>query len=141
MTRDHTYVQRLVDEGRLDEDDVAVHPWRNVVLRAASTGPTRAATSSRSTCEPGDRMLLASDGLTDLVDERVIARDPGRPRRRRRGGALVAARSGAGGRDNITCVLATVVEGPEISADGVLLGAVRDPRNVVDIAAVRIRLA
>jgi protein phosphatase len=51
--------------------------------------------------------------------------------------ALLAAALARGGRDNITCVLATVVEGPPIIADGMLLGAVRDPANVVDIAAVR----
>ncbi len=51
--------------------------------------------------------------------------------------ALVEAALAAGGRDNVTCLLASVIEGQPVHADGVLVGAVRDPRNVVDAAAVR----
>ena len=43
----------------------------------------------------------------------------------------------AGGRDNVTCLLATVIDGAPVSTDGALLGAVRDPWNIVDAAAVR----
>jgi protein phosphatase len=137
VTRDHSYVQELLDEGRLREHEVATHPWRNVVLRTVNGSREGEADIVALFLRPGDRILLASDGLTDLVDEVVIAEilstrpdDDAVP-------ALVAAALGRGGRDNITCTLATVVEGPEISADGVLLGAVRDPGNVIDIAAVR----
>lgn len=137
VTRDHSYVQELLDEGRLDKDGVAAHPWRNVVLRTVNGSEDGEPDIVALFLRPGDRILLASDGLTDLVDENVIeetlanrADDDAVP-------ALVAAALARGGRDNITCVLATVVEGPEISADGFLLGAVRDPANVIDIAAVR----
>jgi PPM family protein phosphatase len=137
VTRDHSYVQELLDEGRLHVDDLAAHPWRNVVLRTVNGSADGAPDISALYLRPGDRILLASDGLTDLVEESVIAEtlaaradDDAVP-------ALVAAALGRGGRDNITCVLATVVDGPEISADGILLGAVRDPGNVVDLAAVR----
>jgi protein phosphatase len=137
VTRDHSYVQELLDEGRLDERDAAAHPWRNVVLRTVNGSLDGEPDILALYLRPGDRILLASDGLTDLVEESVIAEtlvnrpdDDAVP-------ALVAAALGRGGRDNITCALATVVEGPEISADGLLLGAVRDPANVVDLAAVR----
>ena len=83
-------------------------------------------------------MLLASDGLTDLVAER------GRSSSSWRGHtddaaaeALVDAALAAGGRDNVTCLLATVIDGAGRRADGALVGAVRDPRNIVDAAAVR----
>ena len=85
----------------------------------------------------GDRVLLASDGLTDLVPERAIEQILGRHDDDAAAEALVDAALSAGGRDNVTCLLATVIEGPEVATDGVLLGALRDPRNVVDAAAVR----
>jgi protein phosphatase len=137
VTRDHSYVQELLDEGRLQHDQVATHPWRNVILRTVNGSSDGEADIMALHLRPGDRILLASDGLTDLVEESVIAEtlatradDDAVP-------ALVAAALGRGGRDKITCALATVVDGPEISADGVLLGAVRDPGNVVDLTAVR----
>ena len=137
VTHDHTYVQELLDEGRLDQLDAAHHPWRNVVMRTVNgseaAGPDILALHLRQ----GDRILLASDGLTDLVDEAVIAEVLGRRADDEAVEALVAAALGRGGRDNVTCLVATVVDGPAICADGVLLGAVRDPANIVDIGAVR----
>ncbi len=137
VTRDHTYVQDLVDEGRLDEAGVAEHPWRNVVLRSVNGSEDALPDLLALTLEPGDRILLASDGLTDLVEESVIEQVLGTRDDDDAASALVAAALGRGGRDNVTCVVATVIDGPEISADGVLLGAVRDPANVIDLAAVR----
>ena len=136
VTRDHTYVQDLLDEGRLDAGSVAEHPWRNVVMRTLNADPA-VPDLIRLDLAAGDRVLLASDGLTDLVDDAVIAEIVANRSDDDAVGALVAAALGRGGRDNITCVLATVVDGPPISADGLLLGAVRDPDNVIDIAAVR----
>jgi len=117
--------------------DAERHPWRNVVTRTVNGDPLGHADVLLLALRPGDRVLLASDGLTDLVEESVIAEtlasradDDAVP-------ALVAAALARGGRDNITCALASVVDGPQISSDGMLLGAVRDPGNVVDLAAVR----
>lgn len=137
VTRDHTYVQDMVEAGRLDPADVAHHPWRNVVTRTVNGSEDGVPDLLPLELRPGDRVLLASDGLTDLVDEAVIAQTL-----MTRGDddavqALVAGALGRGGRDNVTCVLATIVDGPPISADGILLGAVRDPSNVIDLAAVR----
>ncbi|HET6165903.1 MAG TPA: protein phosphatase 2C domain-containing protein [Marmoricola sp.] len=136
VTRDHTYVQDLLDEGRLDVQAVAEHPWRNVVLRTVNADGVRP-DLVRLDLAPGDRVLLATDGLTDLVDEVVIAEILSTRSDDDAVGALIAAALGRGGRDNVTCVVATIVDGPPISVDGILLGAVRDPANVVDIAAVR----
>ena len=86
---------------------------------------------------PGDRVLLASDGLTDLVRETrhraILSRHPDDAAVQ----ALVDAALTAGGRDNVTCLLATVIEGPAVATDGALVGAVRDPRLIVDATAVR----
>jgi PPM family protein phosphatase len=137
VTRDHTYVQELVDEGRLDEQGAAEHPWRNVVMRTVNGTEGEIPDLLALYLAPGDRILLASDGLTDLVDEAVITEVLRTRSDDDAVSALVAAALGHGGRDNVTCVLATIVEGPPVSADGILLGAVRDPANVIDIAAVR----
>jgi protein phosphatase len=85
----------------------------------------------------GDRVLIASDGLTDLVDESVIEETLARHSDDAAVSALIAAALGRGGRDNVTCLVATVVDGPAISADGMLHGAVRNPENIIDLAAVR----
>lgn len=136
VTRDHTYVQDLLDEGRLSLEDAREHPWRNVVLRSVD-GSAAEADIVALHLEPGDRVLLASDGLTDLVGDEEIGGILARRADDDAVGALVAAALSRGGRDNVTCVLATVVEGPPLSPDGLLLGALRDPVNVVDVAAVR----
>lgn len=136
LTRDHTYVQNLVDEGSLAEEEVPLHPWRNVVLRSVN-GVDGPADVQLLDLEPGDRLLLASDGLTDFVSEPRITDLLARKSDDDAVQALVAAALGAGGRDNITCLVATVVEGPRLVGDGKMLGVVADLDNVVDPAAVR----
>ena len=141
VSRDHTYVQDLLDDARLGPEEVAEHPWRNVVLRSVNARGEGEPDLVELDLRPGDRLLLASDGLTDLVPAAEIARTL-----LRRGDddavpALIGAALARGGRDNVTCVVATVIDGPEVSADGQLLGAVRDPANVVDLAGLRSRSA
>jgi serine/threonine protein phosphatase PrpC len=137
VTADHTYVQRLVDEGNLGEDEVAAHPWRHVVMRSINGEPAEAADVTPLRLVLGDRVLLASDGLTDMVPESRIEailaeHDDDAPA----ADALLDAALAAGGHDNVTCLVATVIDGTEALAD-LLVGAGRDPRNVVDAAAVR----
>jgi serine/threonine protein phosphatase PrpC len=137
VTRDHTWVQRLVDEGTLAEEEVPYHPWRNVVTRSVNGDVAEQGDVEELALGLGDRVLLASDGLTDLVPEREIERILGLHHDDAAADALVEAALAAGGRDNVTCLLAAVIEGQPVSTDGVLVGAVRDPRNVVDATAVR----
>jgi serine/threonine protein phosphatase PrpC len=137
VTRDHTYVQDLLDEGRLSPEDVPEHPWRNVVMRTVNGVPDGEPDLLDLNLVPGDRVLLASDGLTDLIGEAELESTLANRSDDDAVSSLVAAALSRGGRDNVTCVLATVVDGPKISADGFLFGAVRDPENIVDPAAVR----
>jgi PPM family protein phosphatase len=137
VSHDHTYVQQLVDAGRLDAAGAREHPWRNVVLRSLHGGPAQPLEHPDLVdldAEVGDRLLLCTDGLTDLVEERRIAEvlelaDPQSAAAR-----LVEDALEAGGRDNVTCLVLDVVEGPRVVADGQLLGAVRDLGNVVESA-------
>lgn len=135
VTSDHTWVQDLVDRGRLGEADASAHPWRNVVLRSVN-GSDAAADVEQIDLRPGDRVLLASDGLTDLVPEERIADILTRLPDDDAVQALVGAALGAGGRDNVTCAVATVVEGPRLAGDGLRLGALAELDNIVDPAAV-----
>ncbi|MEO5651239.1 MAG: protein phosphatase 2C domain-containing protein [Marmoricola sp.] len=141
VTRDHTFVQRLVDEGSLPPEEVREHPWRNVVLRSINGNPEETGDVGPISLAPGDRVLLVSDGVSDLVDpvrlEAILARNPDDEAAQ----LIVDEALAFGGRDNITCLLASIVEGGAAAADGMLLGAVRDPYNVVDAAAVSGRTA
>ena len=137
LTRDHTYVQRMVDEGSLAERDVPHHPWRNVVLRSVNGNEGETGDVGEVDLRPGDRVLLASDGLTDLVEDARIEEVLGQHADDAAVERLVDEALGRGGRDNITCVLATVVEDAGVGYQSLLVGAARDPRNVVDPAAVR----
>lgn len=140
VSHDHTAVQQLVDGGTLAPEDVVTHPWRNIVLRSigADEGvPLDDVELTELEVVAGDRILLCSDGLTDLVAETRIAdvlrlRDP-----HAAAAVLVHAALQAGGVDNVTCVVLDVVDGPAVVGDGQLLGAVRDVANVVDPAFVR----
>jgi len=139
ITTDHTYVQHLVETGRLSAQGRATHPWRNVVMRSIDGDPEGAELDiTRIDVRIGDRLMLCSDGLTDLVDDARLAavlraRDP-----EEAAAELTAAALRAGGKDNITCVVVDVIDGPRVVGDGRLLGAVADWRNIVDAAAVRL---
>jgi serine/threonine protein phosphatase PrpC len=139
ISRDHTYVQQLVDAGHLAREAVSQHPWRNIVLRSLDGDPEGDGVDLVPVpVQTGDRFLLCSDGLTDLVDDARITEvlklhDP-------HSAAAVLTQSAllAGGRDNITCIVIDVVDGPVVVGDGQLLGAVRDIGNIVDPSAVRL---
>jgi serine/threonine protein phosphatase PrpC len=137
VTSDHTWVQRMQDEGRMTEAEASIHPWRNVVMRTVNGDPASGADIVPLALRPGDRVLLASDGLTDLVSDSWIEQILASHDDDASVDLLVEAALTAGGRDNVTCVLGTVVEGQPVSADGVLLGAVRQPANIIDATAVR----
>jgi len=138
VTHDHTFVATLVDDGRLTETEAAMHPWRNVVLRTINGEVEGSADVSPLHLRVGDRVLLASDGLTDLVDEGEIAAVLERHADDAACEVLRDLALGRGGRDNVTVVLGSVHDGPPVDSVGRLLGAVTDPANIVDPTAVRI---
>ncbi|MEU0048357.1 MerR family transcriptional regulator [Streptomyces sp. NPDC006309] len=111
ITHDHSVVQSLVDEGRLTPEEAGSHPQRALLLKALGGGLTPAPDLRLHDARPGDRYLLCSDGLTGVVpDERVrelLAAAPGPDAAVHR---LIAAADAAGGLDNVSCVVADVVD-------------------------------
>jgi protein phosphatase len=73
ITKDHTWVQQLVDSGRLTEDEALVHPRRNVILRVlGDTSEEPEFDIHQLEVRPGDRLLLCSDGLCGVVPTALI---------------------------------------------------------------------
>jgi protein phosphatase len=138
LSRDHTFVQTLVDRGVVTAEEARRHPQRNVVLEVLTGERPSRPDLGPVDLAPGDRVLLCSDGLTDLVDDDLIAArladavDPEAV-----AVALVDEALAAGGIDNVTCLVADVVEGSRLQPDGLRLGALADPSLVVNPAAVR----
>jgi PPM family protein phosphatase len=138
LSTDHTFVQSLVDAGRLTPEEAAHHPYRSVVLNSVNADEAPATVVRGLDLRVGDRLLLCSDGLTDFVPDEVVAEGLAEPDPDIAAGVLVDAALAAGGRDNVTCLVADLAEGPQVSGDGHLLGAMADPALVVDPAAIRV---
>jgi PPM family protein phosphatase len=111
ITHDHTLVQSLVDEGRISEDDVATHPQRSLLLRALDGRTLADPDLSTHETVAGDRYLLCSDGLSGVVTEQTLQHtlstvgDPEKAALQ-----LVELAIRGGGPDNITCIVADVVD-------------------------------
>ncbi|MET8167427.1 MerR family transcriptional regulator [Streptomyces sp. NPDC005329] len=111
ITHDHTVVQSLLDEGRLSPEEAVSHPQPAMLLKALSGGNPGTPDLRMHDARPGDRYLLCSDGLPAVVpDEDIRALLATTPAPDAAVHALVDAANGAGGPDNVSCVVADVVE-------------------------------
>ena len=112
ITEDHSLVAELVRSGDLTRDQAFEHPQKNLITRALGTEDTIEVDTSMLPVEVGDRFVLCSDGLTDMVREEgvkeILARHPEDPEGAARG--LLSAALEAGGNDNITVVVVDVKE-------------------------------
>ena len=105
LTDDHSWVGEQIRSGVMSDDDARRHPWRNVVTRAISGGVDPEVDVIEVDMEPGDRLLLCSDGLSGVVATDEIGRLAGGAELEAACAALVDAANAAGGPDNITAVL------------------------------------
>lgn len=119
VTHDHTLVQYLVDKGEITPEEAEVHPKRNVIMRALGDFPGEVdLDESVREAVPGDRWLLCSDGLCGCVSAETIEQALIEHKDLDAcGEALIALALAAGGADNVTVVLADVVEEADL-ADG-----------------------
>jgi serine/threonine protein phosphatase PrpC len=132
ITRDHTLIQSLVDEGKLSPAAAANHPQRSLIMRALQGSTDADPDLTMHEAILGDRYLLCSDGLTDVVsDEQVYHILVTVADADRAVDQLIDLAIRNGGPDNITCIVADVVDtvtGPvAASHDQMLAGAAANP--------------
>jgi serine/threonine protein phosphatase PrpC len=148
ITRDHTLVQSLVDDGRLSPAQAATHPQRSLVMRALQSGTEAEPDLSLIEAKAKDRYLLCSDGLSDVVSEDTL-RDTLMTITDREQVVthLIELAIRGGGPDNITCIVADVVDSeadPPTGPVSVVVGAASNgdgrPRLRTDSPAGRAHL-
>ncbi|MFF4398346.1 Stp1/IreP family PP2C-type Ser/Thr phosphatase [Streptomyces sp. NPDC001480] len=137
ITQDHTWVQRLVDEGRITEEEATTHPQRSLLMRALGSGDHVEPDLSIREVRAGDRYLICSDGLSGVVShqtmEETLASYQG-PQETVQELIQLALRGG--GPDNITVIIADVLDldtgdtlAGQLSDTPVVVGAVAENQN------------
>jgi protein phosphatase len=106
VTQDHSWVGEQVRAGMLTEVDARRHPWRNVVTRAIAGGEDPEVEVQELTVQPGDRILLCSDGLSAVIAPEPLEAMVAQKRTLEQTcQVLIDAANAAGGPDNITVVM------------------------------------
>ena len=129
ITHDDTYVQYLVDAGKLTQEEAKDHPRKSVILRALRGAEVEPDVSIRE-ARDGDRYLLCSDGLSDVVSTETIFETLRIPDAQECADRLVELALRSGGPDNVTVIVADVLTarpGDSIDDVPVLDGAFVDP--------------
>lgn len=106
LTHDHSWVAEQVSLGLMTAAEARQHPWRNVVTRALSANDAPHVELSPLHLQPGDRLLISSDGLHGVItDARIAAVLETTTELDRATQQLIADANGAGGPDNITAII------------------------------------
>ncbi len=142
VTHDQTFVQSLIDQGRISDEDAKTHPQRNMLLQALDGRVEVQPEVVLRTPRLGDRYLLCSDGLSSVVSEPTIrdVLEVGTPREA--ADRLVDLALRAGAPDNVTCLVADVVDEDDDVAPpvAIVVGAAADSAHarVVGVAVADI---
>ena len=139
ITTDHTFVQRLVDSGRITPEEARYHPRRSVLMRVlGDMDPNPELDTFIMPTQPGDRWLLCSDGLSGVIDDAHTAKalalglPPGRT-----ADNLLKQALDAGAPDNVTIVLVDVGgQHPVFSGTPTIVGSASNPLGV-EVPAAR----
>jgi serine/threonine protein phosphatase PrpC len=111
ITKDHSYVQEQVDAGRLSPEEARVHPYANVITRCVGSSGDVVPDLYIGTLEAGDLLLLASDGLTGMMEDEdlqaILEEGGGLEEQVDR---LISEANRRGGLDNITVILVQIEE-------------------------------
>jgi serine/threonine protein phosphatase PrpC len=151
ITHDHTLVQQLVDEGRISEDEASTHPQRSLITRALDGRDSVELDLSVREARGGDRYLLCTDGLTGPVGNETVHEALQIDDAQEACDRLVQLALRGGGPDNVTVVVADVVDDRDVGAAAaattpVVAGAAAEspqapPPGVSDTAAGRAHAA
>ena len=109
LTKDHSYVQEQVDAGFLTPEQARYHPYSNVITRCVGASPDVQPDIYQGDVRVGDLFLVASDGLTGMVDDRrlqMLLMSRAEPERKVL--QLIREANGRGGLDNITAIVVQV---------------------------------
>jgi protein phosphatase len=133
LTHDHTFVQTLIDEGRITETEARVHPHRNLILKAIDGQREAEPDLFVVPLQAGDRLMLCSDGVCGVLDDGRIADVLTGGSADYAAVELVRAALEAGSSDNVTCIVADVVDAdaddPEADSEPQLVGAAAELRR------------
>lgn len=131
LTHDHTFVQSLIDEGRITEEESRVHPHRNLILKALDGVRHEEPDLFEVPLEVGDRIFLCSDGACGTLDDARMSDILATGTPDYAAVELVRASLEAGSSDNVTCVVAEVIDTePDPDLQPLLVGAAADlPRR------------
>lgn len=128
ITKDHTFVQTLVDAGEITKEEAAVHPRRNLMMRAIDGIHAVDVDLSVREAKLGDRLLLCSDGLCGVVAEEEIRIALGATDLTSAVTELIDSALAAGAPDNVTVIVADIIE-DAVEVDPVVIGAAADSDN------------
>lgn len=124
ITHDDTFVQSLIDEGRITEEEAANHPQRSLLLHALTGHEVEPSLAIRE-ARAGDRYLLCSDGLTGPVSTETMAEALRIPDPQQCADRMIELALKGGGPDNVTVIIADVVD-VEFGDDAPIVGARRE---------------
>ncbi len=141
LTKDHTFVQSLIDEGRITEEESRTHPHRNLILRAVDGVHETDPDLFYIELAPGDRLLLCSDGASGVLDQHRLTDILGTGSIDYAVVELIRASLEAGSSDNVTCVVADVVDLDAAGTDEPPLAAASTGPMLVGAAAEQPRRA
>jgi protein phosphatase len=114
LTSDHRVIQPMLDRGEISEAEAKTHPMRNVLTRSVGVEAEVAVSRTEIPIESGDRILLCSDGLSDLVNPgEMLELSEGQADLDQLAGDLIDAANEAGGHDNISVVVVEIGTDPD----------------------------
>jgi len=139
ITHDDTFVQSLIDEGRITEDEAATHPQRSLLLKALTGHEVEPNLTIRE-ARAGDRYLLCSDGLSGVVSHETLADTIKIPDAQACADRMIELALKGGGPDNVTVIVADVVDidfGEDAPIVGGAAGNGQDQGQPADSPAAR----
>ncbi|WP_131103174.1 PP2C family protein-serine/threonine phosphatase [Ornithinimicrobium sufpigmenti] len=138
ITKDHSFVQQLLDEERINADEALHHPQRSLVTRVLTGRPEDQPDLSLRELHRGDRLMICSDGLTDYVSTDTVAeilgeadRTPGEIAE-----SLIQTALRASTRDNVTVIVAEAVPAGDGTTKPQVVGAASERRGVQRVSAL-----